>query len=62
MLVYARRSLLLFVVAALAACSGTGGTGTSPALSDTGPAVNAPQVVAAALDSAPEVNGGREII
>jgi len=71
MLVYARRGLLLSIVAALAACSGTASTGTSPALSEAGPAVNAAhatvsqassaQIAVAALDSAPEVNGGREI-
>jgi hypothetical protein len=59
MLVYARRGLLLSIVAALAACSGTASTGTSPALSEARPAVNAAH--ATALDSAPEVNGGREI-
>jgi hypothetical protein len=70
MLVYARRGLLLSIVVALTACSGTG-SGTSPALSEAGPAANAPrvavgqtsadQIAAAALDSAPEVSGGREI-
>jgi hypothetical protein len=61
MFVYARRCLLLSLVAALAACSGTGGAGTSPAVPEAAPAVNAAQVAAAALDSAPEVSGGREI-
>jgi len=71
MLVYARRSLLLSIVVALAACSGTGNTGTSPGLSEAGPAVNAAhaalsqtssdELVLAVLDSAPEVSGGREI-
>jgi hypothetical protein len=60
MFVYVRRGLLLSLVAALAACSGVGNPGTSPALSEAGP-VNAVQVASAALDSAPEVNGGREI-
>jgi hypothetical protein len=71
MLVYQRGLLLSVVVAALVACSGTGGTGTSPALSGAGPGLNPAhaalsqmspaQVAATALDSAPEVNGGREI-
>jgi hypothetical protein len=61
MLVYARRGLLLSLAAALAACSAIGNGGTSPALSEAGPAVNAAQVTAAALDSAPEVSGGRAI-
>jgi hypothetical protein len=71
MLVYARRCLLLSIVAALAACSGTGSTGTSPALSENGPAIDAvraglsqtpsAQIALAALDSAPEVSGGREV-
>lgn len=71
MLVYARRVLLFSLVAALVGCSGTGSDSTSPALSESGAAVNATnarsnqtlsaQTALAAVDSAPEVAAGREV-
>ncbi len=60
MLVFTRRGLFLPLVVALAACSGTSGGGATPS-TGSNQTLSTQSTLAAVLDSAPEVTGGREV-
>ena len=60
MLVFTRRGLLLSLVVALAACSGAGGGSATPS-TGSNQTLSTQSPLAAVLDAAPEVTGGREV-
>ena len=60
MRVFTRRGLVLSLVVALAACSGAGGGGATPSTGSS-QTLSTQSTLAAVLDSAPEVTGGREV-
>ena len=60
MVVFTRRGLMLSLAVALAACSGAGGGAATPSIGSS-QTLSTQSTIAAVLDSAPEVTGGREV-